>query len=37
MLICPNAEGVHGQRKVGKPWYGVKPPEVFLQKFFNKG
>jgi len=21
MLICPNAEGVHGQRKVGNPWY----------------
>jgi len=20
MLICGNAEGVHGQRKVGNPW-----------------
>ena len=20
MLICPNAEGVHGQRKVGNHW-----------------
>jgi len=20
MLICRNAEGVHGQRKVGNPW-----------------
>jgi len=21
MLIYPTAEGVHGQRKVGNPWY----------------
>jgi len=21
MLICRNAEEVHGQRKVGNPWY----------------
>jgi len=20
MLICQNAEGIHGQRKVGNPW-----------------
>jgi len=23
MLICRNAEGVHGKRKVGNPWYIV--------------
>jgi len=24
MLFCRNAEGIHGQRKVGKPCYSVR-------------
>jgi len=23
MLICRNAEGVHGKKKVGNPWYSI--------------
>jgi len=25
MLICRNAEGVHGWKKVGNPWFRTKP------------
>ena len=31
MLICRNAEGVHGQRKVGNPWSMLTIPKLFMR------
>jgi len=35
MLICRNAEGVHGQRKVGKPWHRMKALVHFSSTLLN--
>jgi len=36
MLICHNAEGVHGKRKVGNPWSNMILTIAFLLSSFNK-
>jgi len=35
MLICRNVEGVHGQRKVGNPWYSVYTVSTIFQHVTN--
>ena len=38
MLICRNAEGVHGKKKVGNPWsksFFCSPLSVRLSEFYR--
>jgi len=36
MLICWNAEEVHGQRTVGNPWSNAWASEGFFSRFFPR-